>query len=130
MLCPYCKETIQDDAIKCMHCGEILRKDEYQQVKNERTRTLSDYAQFPPYYQDVFATFDRDGGGFKAKWNWPAFFFGFIWYCVRGMWLKGLLMLAVIIMFGGLPAPFFWIYTGVAGNWDYYLLKLKGKQFW
>ncbi len=30
--CPFCKEYIQEGAIKCKHCGEILEKDAYADI--------------------------------------------------------------------------------------------------
>ena len=27
--CPFCKEEIQEGAIKCKHCGEVLNKNAY-----------------------------------------------------------------------------------------------------
>ena len=27
MICPYCKETILEEAIKCKHCGSMLNLD-------------------------------------------------------------------------------------------------------
>jgi len=130
MLCPFCKEEIQDGAIKCKYCGEILQKGEYSQISHERTKSLTDYSGFTPFYQKVFAQFDQGGGRFQAKWNWAAFFFGPIWYLVKGIWIKALLMLLIIFVLAGVPAPFFWLYAGIAGNWDYYLLKVRERQFW
>jgi hypothetical protein len=114
--CPFCKEEIQEGAIKCKHCFEFLRRGE--------DAGLSDY------YRQTFTVFDQRGGGFKVKWNWAAFLSGALWYLAKGIWIKGLLMLVFIFVFAGVPAPLFWVYAGIAGNWDYYLLKVKGKHFW
>jgi len=130
MKCPFCQEEIAEGAIKCKHCGEVLQRNQYSRITSERSKLIQDYARFKPYYQRVFQEFDEGGGQFQAKWNWAAFLFGFFWYLVRGMWLKGLVMLAVTFAFAGIPAIFFWLYCGIAGNYDYYLLQTKGKQLW
>ena len=84
----------------------------------------------PPYYQLRFARFDAARGGFSATWNWPAFLFGCIWYLVKGMWAKALIIFALMVVTGGILAIPAWIYMGIAGNYDYYLLKRQNKQLW
>ena len=83
-----------------------------------------------------FAIFARQGGRFVPTWNWRAFVFGPLWYLRRGLYGKGLVLLGLSV------CPFFTlaltillgaavlVYCGVAGNWDDYLLRVKGTQWW
>lgn len=83
----------------------------------------------PAYYARVFAEFEQSG--LKPTWNWVALLFGILWYFYRGLWVKGLLMLTATFIFLAVPAPLFWLYAGIFGNYDYYyLLKRKKKHLW
>ncbi len=86
--------------------------------------------------EPALATFARHGGRFVPTWSWPAFVFGPLWYLRRGLYGKGLVLLGLSI------CPFFsltltvlvsaaiLVYCGVAGNWDDYLWRVKGTQWW
>lgn len=83
-----------------------------------------------------FARFARQGGRFVTTWNWAAFVFGPLWYLRKGLYAKGLLILAVTANPFWSPStwllvslPLF-VYCGAVGNWDYYLLKVKRTQWW
>jgi uncharacterized protein DUF2628 len=130
MKCPFCSEEILEGAIKCKHCGEVLKKDEYARVATERAKIIKDYGRFTTHYQEVFKQIDEKNGSFRPKWNWAAFLFGFFWYLSKGMWVKGLVMIAITFAFSGVPVLFFWLYGGIAGNFDYYLYAIQGKQLW
>lgn len=78
----------------------------------------------------AFERFRRRQGGFVATWNWAAFLFGALWYLVKGIWVKGLIMIAVSFFTAGIAIPLLWIYCGLFGNWDYYLLREAGTHFW
>lgn len=82
------------------------------------------------YYREVFRRFDRNLGRYEATWNWAAFLFGPFWYLAKGLWLKALLMLGILLLTGGLAFVLVWVYCGAFGNWDYYLLRRQGKQFY
>jgi hypothetical protein len=86
--------------------------------------------------ESVFEVFARRGGAFVPTWNWRAFVFGPLWYFRRGLYAKGFVLLGLSVF------PFFTlavtvllglsvlVYCGVAGNWDDYLWKVKGTQWW
>jgi hypothetical protein len=82
----------------------------------------------PAYYDQAFATIDR--GQTKVVWNWAAFVLGALWYLYRGMWVKAILYVAVVVLSGGFLAIPVWIYGGLMGTHDLWLLHRKGTQGW
>ena len=86
--------------------------------------------------EPVFALFERRGGGFVPTWNWRAFVFGPLWYLRRGLYGKGLVLLGLSVcpVFSlavtVLLSAVILVYCGVAGNWDDYLWKVRGTQWW
>jgi uncharacterized protein DUF2628 len=86
--------------------------------------------------EPIFEVFASRGGAFVPTWNWRAFVFGPLWYFRRGLYAKGLVLLGLSV------CPFFTLvttlllgvvvlfYCGVVGNWDDYLWRVKGTQWW
>jgi hypothetical protein len=87
-------------------------------------------AGLPDYYRGPFARIDGNGGSFTATWNWAAFLLGPIWYLCRGLWVKALLLVFIVLATAGTLAIPAWIYAGIAGNYDLYLLRQRNKQLW
>ena len=85
-------------------------------------------------YSRVFAPFEAAGGKWAPTFNLLAFLIGPIWYLLKGMWLKAILLGAasffLILVTGGLAAFIPWLYYGLFGNWDLYLWERQGKQGW
>lgn len=52
-----------------------------------------------PYYLEKFTQFDQQAPGFKASWNWPAFFLGCPWAIYRKMygWFFVYLIIALLL---------------------------------
>ncbi|QRD58466.1 DUF2628 domain-containing protein [Xanthomonas citri] len=120
--------------------------------------TTQDYSQYSPKWQFRFDFYDRYGEpksstfktamrslpfGQKVKlnMNFYAFFFGFIYYFILGMWRKALVLIGVSFTVGiicsflpeyvlrsfGLAYS---LLVGMTANYAYYLHKIKGSTSW
>ena len=93
------------------------------------------YADEPERYQKVFRKFDENGGKRLITFNIFSFLFGVLWYFYKGIWKKGFsyLVAAVMLCFFVdawlVPLIITFICT-IEGNYDYYLLKTQGKDWW
>lgn len=81
-------------------------------------------------HRRAFDRFDANGGRFVPTWNWAAFLSAVIWYFYKGIWLKGLVLVGMLFLTGGTAFLLIWLYCGIAGNYDFYLLATRGKQLY
>lgn len=142
--CSKCGSSTHPEAIICVKCGTGLvatpspNSGKLNAAESIATREILEQviSKLPcnragkAYFFDVFYKFEKNGGRFETSWNWHAFLFGIFMYLRYGIWLKAIIFLAACILLAGVPAPFFWLYAGIAFNYDLYLQKVKNKALW
>jgi len=122
MECPYCKETIQESAIKCRHCGSMLNQNTSRGARFDGVTADEIRAFVGPnaaYYLYQFSKFNLTGTErFTPTWNWSTCGFTFIWMLYRKMYIQALVTFIVFCMPG--INVIMHIMAGCIGNYLYY----------
>jgi hypothetical protein len=125
MICPYCKETILEGAIKCRHCGSVLNVNTTTNKTDDTSGMSADEIRVfvgpnAHYYAQTFSNFSRAGTEkFCMTWNWSCFGFTFLWLLYRKMYVQSLLTF-IVFWIPGLNIILH-IFAGIIGNYLYYL---------
>lgn len=122
MICPYCKKTIPDGAVKCTFCGSMLNLDPASS-SNIDSISSDEIGAFvganARYYIQSFSKFTMSGRErFCVTWNWSTFGFTFLWMLYRKMYILALVTFVAFCIPG--INIILHIVVGMVGNYLYY----------
>ncbi|MBI3297384.1 MAG: DUF2628 domain-containing protein [Elusimicrobia bacterium] len=123
--------------------GALKKKLLYVYEGPEAVIELESAAPLPPDRRGRWQAFlSGDGWGSRVSFNPVALVFGPLWYLINGIYLKPILLASVDVVLavacsvlglgslGTLGALTLWVYPGLFGEWDRYLVMVHGESLW
>ncbi|MBI3194275.1 MAG: zinc ribbon domain-containing protein [Ignavibacteriae bacterium] len=127
--CQECGGETSANQEVCIKCGVRLRTMAY---TTDGSTMNTNFSGLPPYWQQEFRRILESNEVYKGKWNWPAFFFSWIWAFTKGAWAVALIILCIGTPFSfvtfGLAGIGIAIFMGIRGVYLYYNVFVKDKQ--
>jgi hypothetical protein len=155
--CRHCGKPVPNkQAIICVQCGGPLASPPQTVQSRSVELTTTAYTatpleihdaiqksfflrKYPDFYRRAFEEISGNGGRFTPSWHWGAYFLGPLAYFVMGLPAKGVIYLSIYfaalfaladysaVLIVPLVLP---IGCSVMFNYDLYLKKVKGVDFW
>lgn len=137
MNCSNCGASIQPGANKCFKCGTAfaapatapgMQGVPVQMPLGGSGGNIADIIRFEkPYYQMEFTQMHANPA-YEGKWNWAGFFFGWLWFIAKGLWINVLVWLALSILTAGAAGLGCMIVAGLRGNYIRYRKLVTQKE--
>lgn len=104
MYCKHCGCELSHPSTFCPHCGAFIEtQEDYLSTLNTHTSdnvTLDDLRLYVgasdfEYYMKKWRKYLENENSISPSWNWPAFFFGYLWLAYRKMYFLAFLVLPI-----------------------------------
>ncbi|MBR4749083.1 MAG: DUF2628 domain-containing protein [Abditibacteriota bacterium] len=117
--CAFCGSRLPGNAAFCPVCGKAVSLPA-EAAGEEPCDGPDIYAFLSPGDEAYRNKFGICGcTGLRASWNWAAFFFGWLWFGYRKMYIQAVCALLATLFVGPLPIIFTLLLAG-GFNWDHF----------
>jgi hypothetical protein len=66
----------------------------------------------------------------RLQVNWWALLLGPVWYLAKGLWVYASVLFTIVLLSGGVLAPFVWLYAGLKADEDLLDARIARRSYY